>query len=149
MKVRDIMTKEVITVAPDMTIHQLAELLVEKNISGAPVVEDGKLLGIVQEEGIIYQDKKVHLPTFINISLGFLTFGAQQFEEEMKKITANKVRAIMETDIIKLSPDTEIEDAATVMIEKGLYYCPVLEDEKLIGIMTKKDIVRAIARDQT
>lgn len=143
------MTKEVITVAPDMTIHQLAELLVEKNISGAPVVEDGKLLGIVQEEGIIYQDKKVHLPTFINISLGFLTFGAQQFEEEMKKITANKVRAIMETDIIKLSPDTEIEDAATVMIEKGLYYCPVLEDEKLIGIMTKKDIVRAIARDQT
>lgn len=147
MKVKDIMTKEIVTVRPAMTIHQLAELLVEKNISGAPVVdEDGKLLGVVGEKGVIFQDKKVHLPTFINVSLGFLTFGAQRFEEEMKKITANTVGAIMETDILRLSADTEIEDAATSMIEKDSYYCPVVEDEKLIGVVTKRDIVRAIAR---
>ncbi len=74
MKVKDIMSKNLITVKPSTSIHQLAELLVEKNISGAPVVDDdGKLLGIVQEEGLLFQDKKVHLPTFINISLGFLT----------------------------------------------------------------------------
>jgi predicted transcriptional regulator len=147
MKVKDVMTKNIISVKPGMSIHRLAELLVEKNISGAPVVdEEGKLVGIVQEEGVIFQDKKVHLPTFVHIWTGFLTLGAKRFEEEMKKITANTIADIMEKDMLLLSPDTEIEDAATRMIEKGIYYCPVTEEGRLVGIITKKDIVRSIAR---
>ena len=71
MLIKDIMTKNVITVSPEMDIHKLAELFMEKNISGAPVVDKtGKLLGVVKEEGVIFQDKKVHLPTFINLSFG-------------------------------------------------------------------------------
>lgn len=149
MQVKDIMTKDPITVTPATDVHTLAELFVEKNISGAPVVDDsGKLLGVVQEEGVIFQDKKVHLPTFIHISLGFLTFGVKQFEEEMKKVTATKTSDILEKDIIILSPEMSIEDAATAMIEKASYYCPVVEGEKLVGVITKKDIVRSIARGQ-
>ncbi len=64
----------------------------------------------------------------------------------MKKITASTIEEIIETDIVNLSPGMDIEDAATLMLEKGKYYCPVLEDEKLVGIFTKKDIVRSIAK---
>jgi len=147
MLAKDIMTTEVFTVKPDISIHDLAQVFVEKNISGVPVVdEQGKLLGIAREEGVIFQDKKAHLPTLINITVGFLTFGVKKFEDEVKKITATKVADILEKDIVTLSSDMSLEDVATIMIEKEAYYCPVVDDGKLVGIITKKDIVRTIAR---
>lgn len=149
MLVKDIMTKNVITVNPEMKIHKLAELFIDKNISGAPVVDKGgKLLGVVKEEGVIFQDKKVHLPTFINLSFGFLTLGTGRYNEEIKKITASEVSSIMEKDIVTIDPNTEIEDAATLMIEKEIYYLPVVDKDKLVGVITKKDIVRAIAKEK-
>jgi len=86
------------------------------------------------------------LPTFLHISLGFLTLGLKQYEEEIKKVTATKAADILEKDIVILSPEMSVEDAATAMIEKASYYCPVVEAEKLVGVITKKDIVRSIAR---
>ncbi len=149
MLIKDIMTKNVITVSPEMEIHKLAELFVERNISGAPVVdESGKLLGVVKEEGVIFQDKKVHLPTFISLAFGFLALGTERYNEEIKKITASKVSSIMEKDIVTINLSTEIEDVATLMIEKEIYYLPVIDKDKLVGVVTKKDIVRAIAKEK-
>ena len=117
MLIKDIMTKNVITVSPEMKIHKLAELFIDKNISGAPVVDKaGKLLGVVKEEGVIFQDKKVHLPTFISLCFGFPTLGTDRYNKEIKKITASEVSSIMEKDIVTIYPNTEIEDAATLMI---------------------------------
>jgi len=147
MKVKEIMSRNPVTVRPTLSIHELAELFIEKDVSGAPVVdEQGRFLGIVLEEGVIFQDKKVHLPTFINVSLGFLTLGAKSFEEEIKKVTAKTVKDIIEDGTITVSPDADIEEVATLMVDKGRYYLPVLEQDKLVGVVTKKDIVRAIAK---
>ncbi len=149
MLIKEIMTKNVITVSPEMDIHKLAKLFMEQNISGAPVVDkSGKLLGVVKEEGVIFQDKKVHLPTFINLSFGFLALGTNRYNEEIKKITASKVSSIMEKDIATINPNTGIEDVATLMIEKDVYYLPVVDKDKLVGVITKKDIVRAIAKEK-
>lgn len=149
MLIKDIMTKNVITVNPEMSIHKLAELFMKKNISGAPVVDkSGKLLGIAKEEGVIFKDKKVHLPTFINLSFGFIALGTAKYNEEIKKITASTVSSIMEKDTVTISPNTEIEDVATLMIEKEVYYLPVVDKDKLVGVITKKDIVRAIAKEK-
>ncbi len=148
MLVKDLMTKDVITVTPTMGIHDLAELFIGKDISGAPVVdEEGKVVGIVQEEGVIFQDKKVHLPTFINLSIGFLTLGIKRLEEEIMKVTASKVVDIMQKDFHTITPQMSVEDLATLMLEKRLYYFPVLEADKLVGVVTKKDIVRSIAQE--
>ncbi|UCG34769.1 MAG: CBS domain-containing protein [Candidatus Omnitrophota bacterium] len=147
MQVKDIMTSDVISVSPDMEVHKLAELFIKKNISGAPVVDkDGKLLGVALEEGLIFQDKKVHLPTFIYFAMGFLTLGTHRLEEEMKKIAAGTVSDIMETEIPALSPETAVEEVATMIVEKGLHYFPVLKNNDLVGVVTKKDIIRAIAK---
>ena len=147
MQVKDVMSKEVVSVSSDMDLHRFAELLIEKNISGAPVVDaDDNFLGVALEEGLIFQDKKVHLPTFIHLSLGFLTLETQRFEEEIKKIAATKVSDILEEDCVTVRPDIEIEEVATMMIEKGLHYYPVVEEGKVVGVVTKKDIVRAIAQ---
>jgi Mg/Co/Ni transporter MgtE len=149
MLIKDIMTKKVVTVSPEMDIHRLAELFMKKNISGAPVVDkNGKLLGVVKEESVIFQDKKVHLPTFINLAFGFLALGTARYNEEIKKITASKVSSIMEKDMVTINSNTEIEDVATLMIEKEIYYLPVVDKDKLVGVITKKDIVCAIAKEK-
>lgn len=147
MLIKSIMTRRVITVSPKMNIRKLAELFVKKDISGAPVVDNrGKLLGIVREEGVIFKDTKVHLPTFVSLSVGFLALGTKRLEEEIKKMTASKVADIMERNIATISSDMEIEDVAAMMIETGNSYFPVVDKGKLVGVITKKDIVRAIAK---
>ena len=148
MLVKEIMTKDVITVESGMSVHDLAELLILKNISACPVVcSEGELLGVVSEEGVLFQDKKVHLPSFFHILGGFITLGVKRFEDELKKITADSVNEIMQSEVKVLDPNMNVEDAATLMIENDQYYCPVVEENKLIGVVTKRDIVRAIARN--
>ena len=146
MIVKKIMTKEVVSVSPAMDIHALAQLFIDNDISGAPVVDgEGKFLGLVLEEGLIFHDKKVHLPTFIQVCVGFVTLGFKKFEDEMKKIAATTVEEIMEKKIVKITEETPVEDVATMIVEDNVHYFPVMKDDKLIGVVTKKDIVRAIA----
>jgi len=147
MKVKDIMTRKVVTVKPGMKIPELARLLVRKNISGAPVVDTkGKLLGLVLEESLIFQDKKVHLPTVVAVLNGFLTFGEEKYEQEMNKIVARTAEGIMDENPLVLSPRVDITDAATLVVEKNIHYFPVVEAGKLVGVVTKRDIVKAIAK---
>ncbi|MBN1621038.1 MAG: CBS domain-containing protein [Endomicrobiales bacterium] len=150
MEIKEIMTKNVITVKPDMDVHKFAELLIEKDISGAPIVDgNGKFLGVALEEGLIVKDKKIHLPTFVYFLTGFFTIGEKKFENELKKIAATTVSGIMEEKIRPVSPHTTVEDVATIMIEEGLHYFPVTEGGNLVGVVTKKDIVKAIAKETT
>jgi predicted transcriptional regulator len=129
-----------------MDLREFAALLVEKDISGAPVVDNGKLLGVALEEGLILQDKNVHVPTFIYILNSVFAVGEKKFETEMKKIASLTVAGIMEDKMTALSPDTPVEDVATMIVEKGLRYFPVVEGGRLAGVITKKDIVRAISQ---
>jgi CBS domain-containing protein len=143
------MTTDVVTVKPSTDIRTLAKLFIEKDISGAPVVDDkGTLRGIVLEESLILQDKKVHLPTLVYILNGVFPIGEDRFEEEMRKISAITVEGIMEDEMKALSPDVPVEDVATMVVEEGKHYFPVTEQGKLVGVVTKKDIVRAIAQNK-
>lgn len=147
MQVKDIMTKKVVTVPITMEVHELARLFIEKDISGAPVVdEQGHCLGVVTEEGLIFQDKRLHLPTVLHLSLGFFTLGIRRLNEEMKKITGTTVGDIMEKETHAVSRDTPVEDIATMIVEKRAHYFPVIENECVVGVVTRKDIVCAIAK---
>ncbi|MCB4791761.1 MAG: CBS domain-containing protein [Elusimicrobia bacterium] len=149
MLAKEIMTKDVITVKPDMDVHKLAEMFIDRNISGAPVVDDnGGFLGLVLEDGIIFKDTKVHLPTFVYFLSGFFTLGEKKFEDELKKISATTVSGIMDEKPITITPEATMEDIATLMIDKAVHYFPVLENGRLRGVVTKKDIVKAIAKSQ-
>ena len=131
-----------------MNVREFAELLIQKGISGAPVVDKGRLVGIVLEEGLILQDKKLHLPTLVYVLNGVFAIGEKRFEDELKKMASLTVSGIMEDKVTRLAPGTPVEDVATLMIEKGIHYFPVVENDKLVGVVTKKDIVRAIAQNK-
>jgi len=146
-RARDIMTRDVITVRPETTIEELAKLLTEKKISGAPVVdEEGNLRGIVTENDLIRKNKRLHIPTVLRLFDAFIMLGTGQMKEEMRKITATTVGEICTKEVISIREDTTIEDIATIMSEKNVHLLPVVEDQKVVGIVGKADIVRAMTR---
>lgn len=147
MTAKDIMTKKVKTVAPGLAIRDLALFLVKEKISGAPVVDDtGVFRGIVTEEDLIFQDKKVHIPTFINLFSTIIPLGVAQFEEELHKIAGTSVEAVMQASPRTIIPETTIEEIATIMAEDKAYYLPVLEAERVVGVVTKRDFIKAVAK---
>jgi|GEM_PF-5935945 len=145
MNASDIMTKKVLTVDPQLEIHKLADFFVKNNISGAPVVSVGKVQGVVLEDDLIVRDRKVHLPTFIFVLSGVFQFGEKKLEDEMKKIAASTTSEIMRKNFTRITPGASVEDIASLVIDKGVNYFLVMEKEELLGVITKKDLVKAIS----
>ena len=146
LKVKDIMNKDVITVNPESSVEETAKILSNNDISGLPVVEDGKLVGIVSESDLIIKDKNLHFPDYINVLGGIIYLESyKKFKEEFKKFIAVKVKDLMSEDVITITPDATIKEAATIMSEKEVNRLPVVEDEKLIGIVTREDILKNLA----
>jgi predicted transcriptional regulator len=150
LKAQDIMSREVITVNENATVRELATLLLSRNISGAPVVDaDGKVIGVVTESDLIFQNKKVHLPTAVAILDAFLFLERpEKMEKELKKIAGSKVGDICSHDLVSVGPETDLEELATLMAEKKIHTLPVLEDGQLVGVIGKSDIIRTIAQGQ-
>lgn len=147
---KDIMTKEVVTVPMDMPVEELAALLCEKKISGAPVLDAiGGLFGVVTESDLIDQAKKLHIPTVVTIldSVIFLEKPGK-FEQEIKKMAGRCVKDICGREVISVNTDSPIEEIASIMAEKKVHTLPVLEHGRLVGIVGKSDIIRSLIRRQ-
>lgn len=147
---RDIMTTDVVTVDPETSVKEAANLMSEKGISGLPVVQNGELVGIVTENDLIIKDKKLHFPEYINVIGGIIYLESyKKFREEFKKFVAVKVKELMTEDVVTVSPDTSIEDLATIMHQENINRLPVVDNSgQLIGIVTRGNIVKHIAVEE-
>jgi len=141
---RDIMTTPVTTVAPDTTVEELGRLFLEKGISGAPVVDaEGRLFGVVTENDLIRRNSRFHIPTVLRIFDALIPLaGPSSVEEEIRRISAYKVSEICTREVITVSPETSLQDIATIMTEKGVHLIPVLSEGKIAGIIGKIDLIR-------
>ncbi|MBU1087573.1 MAG: CBS domain-containing protein [Candidatus Omnitrophica bacterium] len=147
MVAKDIMTKDVQSVDPLMQIREFAAFLIKENVSGAPVVDaKGNFLGIATEEDLIFQDKKVNLPTFLNLFSNIIPLGIARTEEELRRITGTDLKDVMQENPQVISPEMSIEEIATIMSENKTYYLTVIEDDKVVGVVTKRDLIRAVAK---
>ena len=145
MRVRDLMTEEVLTIGPEAPIKDVAKILVERGISGLPVCGiEGRVLGVISEGDILY---KVHDPREGHAGgpLAWIVDGTPNFTGyvKAKALTAEKA---MTSPAITVAPDESLAQAARVMCERHVNRLPVVKDEKLIGIVTRADLVRAFAR---
>jgi CBS domain-containing protein len=115
MNAKDIMTRDIVTVSPTMTVKSLAMTLIKNQISGAPVAgKDGKIIGVVSEADIVAKKGK-------------------------------DVRAIMSKKVISVGADTTVEEIAQLMTTHAIKRLPVMNGGDLIGIVSRADIVSAIA----
>lgn len=148
MLARDIMNKNVITVKEDDTIEELAAVLTENHISGAPVVNgEGKLVGIIAEGDLLHKETNPRLPGYLNI-LGALIYigGIKTYKEDLKKLAATKASEIMTKYVITASEDTPVEQVATLMVINNIKRVPVIENGNIVGIISRADIVKTMAR---
>lgn len=144
---RDIMKTDVVTIDPEATVRELADLLAETKVSGVPVV-DGEMhvVGVVTEGDIILQDAELHFPHYIQFLDGVIYLeSVRRFEERFRKAFGAQVRDIMSTELITVGPDTSLREVATLMADEDVNRVPVVDAGRLVGIVTRADLVRAIA----
>lgn len=145
---KDIMTTKVITVTADVGIKEAAKIMVDNHIGGAPVVDDqGRLVGLVTESDLISQDVKIHFPSYIHLLDSYIFLSSQRhFEETLKRAAAAKVGELMSVEVVSVDPERPVEDIATLMVEKHVGRVPVVQESRIVGIITKGDIVRTLSR---
>jgi CBS domain-containing protein len=115
MVAKEIMTREIITVSPKMTVKQVAMTLIKNQISGAPVAgKNGKIVGVVSEADIVGKKGK-------------------------------DVQAIMSKKVISIAENTQVEEIARLMTTHKIKRLPVMRGDKIVGIVSRADIVSAIA----
>lgn len=148
MQAKDIMTTDVVTVAPEATVEEVAKVITDRGVSGAPVVDShGKLVGIVTEGDIIARCKKLHIPTHFQLLGGVIYLeSTKKLEKDLQKMVAVQVKDLMTTEVFTVGPEASVEDIATIMTEERVNRIPVVEHGKLVGIISRADIVRTLIR---
>ena len=146
IKVKDIMTKEPITVSPDTEIVHATKLLLENRINGVPVTDEtGKIVGILCQSDLISQQKKLPVPSFFTFLDGLIPLTSmKQFEKEVQKIAATTVSQAMTPNPVVVRPDTDIEEVAALMVDNSFHTIPVVDKGVLVGIVGKEDILRTL-----
>lgn len=146
LKVKDIMTKDLITVSPDTEIVQATKLLLENRINGIPVTDEtGKLVGILCQSDLIAQQKKLPIPSFFTFLDGLITLSSmKQLEKQVQKIAAITVAQAMTPNPVTVQPETDIETVAALMVDKNFHTIPVVDKGELVGIVGKEDILKTL-----
>ena len=141
-----IMTSEVVTVEPDTTVTQAARLMVQHGISSLPVVQDGKLVGILTETDVISREIQVEAPAYVTFLDAVIRWPWDHSDDEMRRVTAITVDQLMSHPVLSLTHDATIRDAATLLFERKFTTAPVIDSSgALIGIVSQADIVRMVA----
>ena len=152
-KIRDVMTTEVLTVRPDMTLTELDRHLVEAGVSGAPVVEDDAIVGIVSQTDVIRilygeQQEAQKVSAFCDspfpIPLASLVHLARDRRRIADHMTKLRVRDVMTPAPARVAPDASVEEVARLMSREGFHRVPVVEGERLVGIVSTMDFVRLL-----
>ena len=146
IKVKDIMTTDVITVSPETEIVHATTILLENHINGVPVTDEtGKLVGILCQSDLIAQQKKLPVPSFFTFLDGLIPLTSmKQFEKEVQKIAATTVSQAMTPNPVVVRPDTDIEEVAALMVDNSFHTIPVVDKGTLVGIVGKEDILRTL-----
>lgn len=146
MKARDIMHTAVVTVKPEATIEEIARILVENKISGVPVVDDlGNVIGIVSEGDLLYKEVSPRIPDVVNV-LGAMIYynGITQYNDQVKKLMARTAKEIMTTKVVTVDEDTDLSKIGKIMIEHKIKRVPVIKDWKLVGIVSRSDMIKIL-----
>lgn len=156
MLVKEVMTTEVVTLNGFMSIREAAEVLAARNISGAPVVDnEGKLIGVLTETDILQSVKnaadEVHMvfPSIHTMGVMFeLSKGKTEIMKAFEEQANTVVMDVMTHNVITCRPDTALNEVASLLVEKRINRIPVVDDDDhVVGIVTRGDIVKAFSNN--
>lgn len=145
MKVSEIMTQNVVSITVEGTVEDAAKLLLERNISGLPVVDkDGNLAGIITHKDLLYKNMQPDTPAMLEILGGFVYLGGvDRYNNELRKLVGTKVSDVMTTDVITAGVEDTVQSVAKLMVHNGVNRIPIVKDGQLVGIVSRADIVKS------
>lgn len=142
LRVAEIMEEDWPTLGPDATVEEAIKLFAESRISGVPVVSGGRLLGIVTEGDLIFRDAEIRSPGFLNLLGGIIPLGdTEEYRKEALKSAGVTVDEVMTGDVVTVDPDATVSETATVMAKERKKLLPVVEGDRLVGVITRMDIL--------
>ena len=141
MKVTDVMTRDVITVPRSASLKEAASVLVQRGISGVPVVDDGKVVGVFSERDLLFKEQgkpdATHWLTWLTDPIAVA---------DRPKLEARTVGEAMTAPAVTVETNATIPAAARLMLEAGVSRLPVLRNGILVGIVSRSDLVRVFVR---
>lgn len=146
MLVKDVMTKDVLTVRPEEKVEKVARMLLDNQISGVPVVdEQNRVVGIITEKDLMIKASEWKVPFYITLfdSIIYLE-NPVRFNNDLKKYTATFVKEAMTDKVVTVPEDCPVSEVVAMMQKKKINRVPVVRHGKLIGIVTRNDILKAI-----
>lgn len=157
MKVKDVMRSDVLFVRPSWTVFDCAKLFEKNNISGAPVVENGKVIGVISISdlikfmGIKLMDAEIlaEEPQGLSMLLmNLVKMGKDfvDFKKELERISKVTVRDVMSKYVVAIHPTANLYEAAKMMEDNDVNRLPVIREGKLIGIVARADLVKALLK---
>src|SRR5262245_45219271 len=143
MRVSEFMTAELLTVRPETSIHEAATLMAGRGVSGLPVVDDaGRVVGILtQGDLIIRQKPRDPLPWWRKFFAD-----PEALARDYRKAVGTTAREVMTTEVLCVGPEAPVSAAAVMLDERRIRRLPVVANGRLVGIVSRGDLVRALAR---
>ncbi|HHV23637.1 MAG: CBS domain-containing protein [Methanosarcina sp.] len=153
MKIKDVMNPNVVFCKPDDTVREAAKILKENNVSGAPVLEGEELVGIISEADllkllILPEKRDLWLPSpfeVIEIPIREL-LSWEETKKMLSDVGSTKIEEIMKKDVHTISSEASVEEASEHMIKHRINRLPVTEDSRMVGIVTRGDIIQGLAK---
>jgi CBS domain-containing protein len=148
-RVGDVMTTEIIKVQLDTRVSEIARLMSQHRVSGLPVVDaDDRVVGIVTELDMMVRNTHFELPQFIFIFDAMIPLETPgHYRERLENVLGTTAREIMSETAATITPDATIEELAELMVDRRMNPIPVVEDGRLVGIISRSDIIRLMATD--
>jgi CBS domain-containing protein len=144
MKASDVMSRNILSVARDATIAEAIRLMLDNQISGLPVIDAGRLVGILTEGDLLRRSEtgtERHRPRWLEILMG-----PGRLAGEYVRTHGRKVGEIMTRDLVSVTPDTPLDEIVALMERRRVKRVPVLDGDAPVGIVSRADLLRALAR---
>ena len=150
LKAKDVMSHEVVTITESTEISLAAKLLFEKGFNGVPVLNaSGKLTGILCQADLVAQQKKLSLPSVFSLLDGFIPLGSiKDLDREVEKIAALTAANAMTRNPTIVSPETDLDEVASLMTDRGYHTIPVVSEGVVVGIIGLRDILATLLDKQ-
>ncbi|HVX30205.1 MAG TPA: CBS domain-containing protein [Nitrolancea sp.] len=148
-RIRLIMTTNVITVTPDTPVDEVARLIWKHKVGSVPVVENGRVIGMVTDYDLITRETEYDAPLFFSFLEAYFRIPGTGDPEQLRRILATTARELMTSPVVTVKQDDTVQNVATLMYEKRLNALPVVDDDgALVGIVSRADIVRLMVADE-